>query len=100
MEILVGTEYILKGKRVKCTARWAQGIYNTYHFDDGFHFNGDPEILFKNGDLKLAGPGPGKVVDTVANPDWKRAKAVPQIVDTPTWLRKDVEEKDGKTPKS
>ncbi len=95
-----GDELLWKGKRVKCVGKHAQGIWYTYHFDDGSHFNGDPEILFKNGDLQLAGPGPGKAVDTVADPNWKRAKAIPREVDTPAWLLKGREEKDGKTPKS
>lgn len=43
--------YLHNNKLVKCLNRWAQGKFFTYHFSDGFSFNGDPEPYFKSGEL-------------------------------------------------
>ena len=52
MEVEVGKLYHYKGNIVRCTAKWAQGVWHTYSFDDGSSFNGDPNPLFENGSLK------------------------------------------------
>ena len=53
MQLQVGKSYIWKGKVVKLTAKWAQGKFFTYTFDDGSHFNGDPLPLVTSGELKI-----------------------------------------------
>ena len=52
MKIEVGKTYIYKGKTVKCTAKWAQGVWYTYTFDDGSSFNGDAASMFASGEIQ------------------------------------------------
>src|SRR5688572_10024238 len=97
MQLEVGRHYIWNGKAAKLTARWAQGSHFTYVFEDGRKFNGDPKPMFASGELKNAELPPAVKVDPIADPDWKRAKAIPTIVPTPEFLKKDDR---GKTSKS
>jgi len=52
-EILNHGDIVLwNGKRVTCTAKHAQGIWHTYHFNDGSSFNGDVKAMFASGVLQ------------------------------------------------
>lgn len=81
----VGEDYIYKGVRSKLVSKWAQGKWNTFTFADGRSFNGDPEPMFKNGDLKKC-----EIEDFFETPPLKgdrihRGKAKEGKMPNPTW---------------
>lgn len=93
MKIEVGKTYIYKGKTVKCTAKWAQGVWHTYVFDDGSSFNGDAEAMFASGELKAISSGNAGDGSTVEKrPHWQAPLSHPT-------QREDREAGRGKTPK-
>ena len=88
MELQVGHRYTWKGVTSKLVSRWAQGAWNTYTFEDGRSFHGDPAPLVKSGEITEADPIPQQLPAT---------KMRPEIVPTPSWLLKKKD--DGKTSK-
>jgi hypothetical protein len=70
MQLQVGKSYVWKGKVVKLTAKWAQGKFFTYTFDDGSHFNGDPLPLVNSGELKISIEEPLPQVKINPLPPW------------------------------
>jgi len=101
----VGKQYLFKDKLVTCTAKWAQGIYHTFVFSDGYSFNGDPEPLFKSGDLQnvvtkevaieshSSSIGDSAIVENHQHKHWQAPLSHPT-------QKEGREENRGKTPKS
>ena len=52
MEIIPNHRYLLRGREVTCTSKWAQGNHFTYTFSNGYVFNGPTEPMFASGELK------------------------------------------------